>query len=344
MKSQNVVLRPVRAAWSRSVGMLHRIAAFPADAFWKVFTKCIGMGTDPPIKDANATMSTSVEEYWTQHTVNTPRFKSAYQSRKYLDQRFSIYPLFKELTGLYGQRDGETILDYGCGPGNDLVGFALYTCAQKIIGMDVSLTSLKLASRRLALHKVDVNRIELVQLSDSTPEIKLAADSVDFISCQGVLMHTSFPDRILAEFHRVLKPNCRACLMVYNRDSVWFHLYTAYEQMVVKGNFSGMSVAEAFSKNTDGADCPVARCWRPEEFAAMCKSVGFACEYRGGYLSDTELNSLKKFRSQAIEDERLGAEHKEFLRELVFDGKGMPIYRGKYAGVSGVYHLHKSHA
>ncbi len=166
------------------------------------------------------------------------------------------------------------------------------------------------------------------------------ADLVDFINCQGVLMHTNLPNRILVKLHRVLKPNCRTCVMVYNRDSIWFHLYTAYEQMIVKGNFTEMSVAEAFSRNTDGADCPIARCWRPEEFALMCESAGFVCEY-GGYLSDTEVNSLKKFRQQALEDERLGAEHTEFLRELVFDGKGLPIYRSKYAGVSGVYHLHK---
>ena len=88
MKNHNVVLRPVRAVLSRSVGMLHGLATFPADAFWAVFTKCIGTGKYPPIKDANATISTSVEEYWTQHTVNSPGFKSAYQSRKYLEQLY----------------------------------------------------------------------------------------------------------------------------------------------------------------------------------------------------------------------------------------------------------------
>jgi ubiquinone/menaquinone biosynthesis C-methylase UbiE len=342
MKYRNVVLRSMRVVWSDPTRILHRIIAISADVFWMVFTALVGMGSYPPIEDVNATKRTLVDEYWTQHTVNSPRFYSAYQSQKYLDKRFSIYPLFKELTGLYGEHDDETILDYGCGPGNDLVGFVLYTSAKKIIGMDISLTSLKLASRRLALHKVDVNRIELVQLSDSAPEIKLAADSIDFISCQGVLMHTSFPDHILSEFYRVLKLKGHACVMVYNRESIWFHLYTAYDQMVINSNLPGMSVAEAFSRNTDGVDCPVARCWPPDEFVAMCESAGFACDYVGGYLSDTELNSLKKFHKQAIGDERLGAEHKEYLRELVFDDQGMPIYKGKYAGVSGVYLLQKN--
>jgi len=82
--------------------MLRGIVAFPADVFWTVLTKFIGIGNYPPIKDVNANMSTPVEEYWTQHTVNSPRFKSAYQSQKYLEHRFTVYPLFKELTGLYG--------------------------------------------------------------------------------------------------------------------------------------------------------------------------------------------------------------------------------------------------
>ena len=54
-----------------------------------------------------------------------------------------------------------------------------------------------------------------------------------------MLHHTSHPDAIIAELARVLRPGGTATIMVYNRDSVWFHLYTAYERMIVEDAFPG---------------------------------------------------------------------------------------------------------
>ncbi len=44
---------------------------------------------------------------------------------------------------------------YGCGPGNDLVGFLLWGHARQVIGIDISRKALELARRRLALHRID---------------------------------------------------------------------------------------------------------------------------------------------------------------------------------------------
>ena len=74
----------------------------------------------------------------------------------------------------------------------------------------------------------------------------------------------------------------------------------------------------------------------------MCKTAGFySVEYSGGYLSDTELKSLHLYGQMALDDERLGTEHKDFLKSLIFDSRGLPMYQGKYAGIGGVYHLGK---
>ncbi len=309
--------------------------------FWAGVTRVSGIGTPPEIRRLNSSSATSIDAYWEQHTVSAPPFNSAHQSRKNLEWRFRTYPLFRELSGLYGEHDGEVILDYGCGPGNDLVGFAIYTRAQKIIGMDVSSRSLAAAANRLALHKVTPDRVELVQVSDAVPEVPLPDRSVDFVNCQGVLMHASYPERILSEFFRVLKPGSGACVMVYNRDSIWFHLYTAYEQIVVNQAFRGMDIEEAFSRNTDGISCPMARCYRPQDFVEMCRNVGFECEYKGGYLSETEKRSISKYKEAALRDTRLRTDHRRFLEELVFDGD-MPKHNGYYAGVHGVYWLLRS--
>ena len=95
-----------------------------------------------------APMRTAVDEYWTRHTVRARRFRTRRASERNLEWRLSEYPLFREFSGLWGDRDGEVILDYGCGPGNDLTGFALNT-GPAGIGFDVSQTALHLAAQRL---------------------------------------------------------------------------------------------------------------------------------------------------------------------------------------------------
>lgn len=283
--------------------------------------------------------TTAVDRYWSEHVVCPKRFLSAQESEDYLEWRFRAYPLFREFSGLYGEHQDEVILDYGCGPGNDLVGFALYSRATKIIGMDVSRTALQLADERLSLHKVPDGRVELVPLSDAVPTINLPDNSVDFISCQGVLQHVSSPEKILQEFVRVLKPTGRAAIMVYNRNSVWFHLYTAYEKLIVENAFPGADVATAFSMNVDGETCPVARCYTNAEFESICKTAGFEVSYTGGYLSQTEMQALARSLRPAQSDAQLADAHKAFLKGLTFDSRGFPRYQGYHAGIGGVYKL-----
>jgi ubiquinone/menaquinone biosynthesis C-methylase UbiE len=284
---------------------------------------------------------TAVDQYWTEHTVKAKRFIRTKDSEAFLEWRFEQYPLFREFSGLWGEHDGEVLLDYGCGPGNDLTGFALYTGAQRIIGYDVSPRALKLARKRLALHKIDPERVELIEGSDSSVAIPLADESVDFLQSQGVIHHTSDPDGILRELHRVLRPGGSGVIMVYNRQSLWFHLYTAYEKMIVADAFPGLDVHEAFRRNTDGPECPISRSYVPAEFAAMCERAGFEVEFVGGYVSKNELRALEQSWAQAIADERLPEVHREFLRALTFDVEGRPMHDGRHAGIGGTYHLRK---
>ncbi len=103
-----------------------------------------------------------------------------------------------------------------------------------------------------------------------------------------------------------------------------------------------MDILQAFSRNTDGEHCPIARCYAPEEFTALCKDVGFRVEYVGGYFSLHELQVLKQLGAKALQDERLAAVHREFLGSFAYDEQGYPLYQGKHAGIGGVYHLYKA--
>ena len=41
------------------------------------------------------------------------------------------------------------VLDYGCGPGNDLVGFTEFSKTKSLTGVDVSSTAIKKSKERL---------------------------------------------------------------------------------------------------------------------------------------------------------------------------------------------------
>lgn len=283
-----------------------------------------------------------VDEYWTGHLVNAAPFLTARQSVRYLEWRFHEYPLFRELSGLYGEHDREAVLDYGCGPGNDLVGFAVHTGASRIVGADVSTTALELARHRLALHGVGPDRAELVRLTDDERALPFADASFDFVSSQGVLHHTSDPLAILRELHRVLKPGGSGSIMVYHRDSVWFHLHVAWELLVRDGRWPGQTAEEAFHRSTDGEECPIANCYRGPEFVALLEQAGFEARFLGGYLSQWELRAMQESWGFAIADERLAPEHRDFLRRLRYDYQHRPMVGDLHAGIGGTYRIQKA--
>ena len=299
-------------------------------------------GLAPEIR-SEAGAHNRVDDYWTGHTVNSAPFLTARQSSRYLEWRFAEYPLFREFSGLYGVHDGEAILDYGCGPGNDVIGFATRTNARRVVGADVSPSALQLTRHRAALHGLGPGRVELVRLTDGHTALPFADGEFDFVSSQGVIHHTSEPLAILRELHRVLKPGGEGSIMVYNRDSVWMHLHVAWEVLVRDGRWPGQTAEQAFHRTTDGEDCPIANCYSGPEFVALLDQAGFEARYVGGYLSQWELRAMQESWGAAIVDERLGEEHRTFLRELRYDYNHRPMVGDLHAGLSGTYRVRKAH-
>lgn len=284
-------------------------------------------------------MARDVEAYWSEHTVNDTSFKTKEESLAYLAWRSAVYPMAYSMLDLYGRHEGQTILDFGCGPGNDLVGFLEYSGASKVIGMDVSQKALRLSRKRLKLHRFGRGRSDLVLVRDDG-KIPLKSSSIDHINCQGVLHHVTHPEKTLQEFRRVLKPGGTASIMVYNRDSLFFHLYVAYERQILNGDFRNLSTEAAFARMTDGEDCPKSIAYKPYDFVSLCEEAGFSVSYKGGFFADIELEKLSSLGEEAKASPELDEEHKAFIRSLGWRD-GFPLHDVVPAGVGGVYLLSK---
>jgi SAM-dependent methyltransferase len=234
--------------------------------------------------------------------------------------------------------DGKVVLDYGCGPGHDMAGFAHFSKPERLIGLDVSVTSLMEAQKRLALHKAQV---DFRTIDDKESRLPVDDNSVDYIHCCGVLHHLVDPVSTLKEFHRILKPGGEARIMVYHYDSIWLHLYVAYQIMIVEGQMPGHSAREVFSRTTDGPDCPISRIYTVPEFSALATEAGLKCEFLGAGIKVTEAHWCLALRLPALADRRLPVEHRKYLLELEFDKRMLPLYRGHFAGKNGYYSLQK---
>ena len=276
-----------------------------------------------------------VTDYWTHYNVTLHReFGSAEESLAYLHWRNDQYFGYGELMPVSGQ-DGRVVLDFGCGPGHDLVGFATASKPKRLIGVDVSPSSLAEARARLGLHRADC---ELIHLDAGAADLPLATASVDYVHSSGVLHHVPDPLGWLREFRRVLRPGGEARVMVYNHDSVWMHLFVAYMKRLIEKAFIHLTLEQAFARTTDGEDCPIADVYRPAEFVALAAQAGFDAGFSGAAVSIHEAKILP-YRFDAIQDRRTPEPSRRFLLELTIDRHGFPRYRGHRAGIDGCFLL-----
>ncbi len=297
--------------------------------FAKRIARAIGIKKNPfgrPAENA---------QYWSDVNVTDhAHFQSAEASLDYFHWRNSHYYPYIDLMPVTGQ-DGKAVLDYGCGPGNDLVGFSVYSRPSRLVGMDISLRSVAEAKMRVALHS---DRVEVLPIIEKDERIPLDDASMDYVHSSGVVHHTVDPTKVLREFRRVLKPSGKCRIMVYNYDSLWLHLWVAFIKMRRENAFPGLSLREAFARTTDGVDCPIARVYRPQEFIDVVQPTGFACRFLGAAVSQME-TSLLPARFDAYQQVSFPREHREFLQALTFDNRGYPMYNGTYAGLDGCYEL-----
>lgn len=278
------------------------------------------------------------KEYWIEHNVTLHfEFSTKEESLEYFHWRNDQYFNYIELMPVSGF-DGKSVLDYGCGPGHDLIGFGTFSECKRLVGVDLSSSSVLESRSRLALHGINA---ETMVLESAIIALPFEDATFDHIHSSGVLHHTPDPLAILKELGRTLKPGGTINVMVYNYDSLWVHLYVAYQRSLVEGLYQGESLRNQFRHSTDGENCPISNCYRPAEWLALCAEAGFEAHFSGTAVSVFELSILDK-RVAAIMDRRLSSESRGFLKSLIFDEHAIPKYREHYAGIDACYQLKKA--
>ena len=128
---------------------------------------------------------TTPTEYWTKHLVANRKHTTREASLDHFHWRNAQYPGYIELMPVTGQND-KVVLDYGCGPGNDLVGFGEFSKTKKTLWSGYFKFRIEASRERLALHDI---KAELIQIDDSEKELPISSLSVDYIHTSGVLHH-----------------------------------------------------------------------------------------------------------------------------------------------------------
>lgn len=279
----------------------------------------------------------SSESYWSKNLVDSPSkgFRSVKQSLEHLNWRNRQY-INCERNMNFENTENKVVLDYGCGPGNGIINTINISKPKEIFAVDVSEKAIKLAKKRANLHKINVN---FIKIKENKKIYSIKNNSIDVIKCDGVLHHVEDINFVLKEFDRILKKNGVINIMVYNKESIWFHLHVGYELMLKKNILPKKSIDDVFKISTDGFQCPISRCYSKEDFIKICKLNNFKAKLNNISVSLFELKKISLI-NEALMNKNLLKENRNFLEKIVLK-KEIPYFKDRIAGINSYYELRK---
>lgn len=135
-------------------------------------------------------------------------------------------------------------LDAGCGSGRAVRSMVL-SGARRVYGIDTGSGCIRNAIER---NKEFSDKVE-VKLA-SVVEIPYPKDFFDFVYCDGVLHHTTDPEKGFAELVRVLKPGGTIVIAVYGRGGLMnFAIYSSRIFRYIVPRRLTFTLCKLFSKN-----------------------------------------------------------------------------------------------
>lgn len=161
----------------------------------------------------------AVRNFWNNHVHDWKVAKSPAGTKEFFEEIEEYrYEKLDYLPGAvrFGRFAGKTVLDLGCGVGNDLARFA--KAGAIVTGIDLAEHSIQLARDNFRFRGLEGEFMQMNGEALSFPD-----NSFDAVFCHTVLHFTPDPAAMIAQIHRVLKPGGEGIIMTVNRRS-WMNL------------------------------------------------------------------------------------------------------------------------
>jgi ubiquinone/menaquinone biosynthesis C-methylase UbiE len=151
------------------------------------------------------------------------------------DRPFTMYPdlLARHLFIKYGLSKGKKILDLGCGRGEFLRGFI--RCGLNGYGVDKSLSAKNICPEA-----------EIMQSDFEVEPLPYRDNNFDVVFSKSVLEHFYYPEKLVSQIRRVLKPGGLVITMVPDWQSVY---KTFYQDYTHRTPFTFASIGDIFIIN-----------------------------------------------------------------------------------------------
>jgi 2-polyprenyl-3-methyl-5-hydroxy-6-metoxy-1,4-benzoquinol methylase len=196
------------------------------------------------------------------------------------DESGKPFSLFVDFDSL---RDND-VLDVGCGSG--IATQLLAEAGANVTAIDLTDWAVETTRRRLAAFGLDGE-----VLQEDAEHLPFGDESFDLVFSWGVIHHSSNMDRALAELVRVTRPGGQVVLMVYNRHSLFFAVYRAFQRFLPLARRLGLHFEGARAGETTGL---IARHFTVSELAEKLKRAGLTRVWIQPYGQDAELLPLPR--------------------------------------------------
>jgi ubiquinone/menaquinone biosynthesis C-methylase UbiE len=154
------------------------------------------------------------EDFWDNKLCGSVHSKAKKGTKEWFDEikmsRYRLVPQLPEFVQ-FKKYKGLKILEIGCGIGTDLTNFAENNF---VFGTDISRQSLNLAEKNFKLRGLKGTFIKA-----SATKLPFNDEYFDLIYSCGVLHHIPDVKNAISEMKRVLKPNGKIIILLYNLKS-----------------------------------------------------------------------------------------------------------------------------